>query len=67
MTIDLFWIDFFLKERLFGFGILSIKNDDWFNRSLLSIYWNDGELLIDLLYFRVVTTFWFWLLFHKEE
>ena len=67
MTFDLFWIDFFIKDRLFGFGIFTIKRDETI-RSFLSIYSNDGELLMDLLWFRIYTNFpfWYWWL-HKDE
>ena len=53
MEFTLLWIDLFPKDRLFGFGVFSIKNYGALNRNLLSIYWNNGELLIDLLWFRV--------------
>lgn len=53
MKFSLLWIDLFLKDNLVGFGFCSSKNYDGFHRSLLAIYWNDGELLIDLLWFRV--------------
>lgn len=67
MTLDLFWIDFWLQDRLFGFGLFSIKREETM-RSLFSIYWNEGELLIDLFWFRIYTKhpFWFWW-FYKEE
>ena len=54
MIFDLLWFDIWIKDRLFGFGIFSIKQPD-IHRSLFSIYWNDGELLIDLFWFHVLT------------
>ena len=61
MTIDLFWLDFWFQDGLFGLGACTVKREGYI-RSLFSIYWNDGELLVDLLWFRIVTTFpllWF--------
>jgi len=54
MTFDSFWFDFYLQDKLFGFGFCSIKNENLF-RSLLSIYWNDREILIDLFWIRIYT------------
>lgn len=58
VDISLFWINLFFAEKLFGFGLLTIKGENRI-RSLFSLYWNDGELLVDLLWFRIVTTFIF--------
>lgn len=66
MTLDLLWIDFFLRDRLFGFGIVSVKGKD-IHRSLFAIYWNDGELLIDLCWFRIFATFPLWWLKDNER
>lgn len=55
MQFTLFWIDFFLKDKLLGFGLCSIKNYEGIHRNLLSIYWNDGDLLIDFFWFRVLS------------
>lgn len=54
MTFDLFWIDIFFEERLFGFGVFSLKRDN-VPYNLLAIYWNDGELFIDLFWLRLPT------------
>ena len=51
MTFRLFWIDIFVKERLFGFGFFTLGEE--FIRSFLSVYWNDRELLIDLFWIRI--------------
>ena len=59
MTFDLMWVDFWLKERLFGVGIFTVKKEEM-HRSLFSVYWNDGELLVDFLWFRIITTVLFW-------
>lgn len=61
MAFDLFWMDFWIRDKLFGFGILSLKKED-FHKSLLAIYWDDGEILIDLFWFsfRIFTTYPFW-------
>ena len=59
MTLDLLWVDIWFRDRLFGFGFITIKGEE-FIRSLFSIYWNDGELLVDLFWFRVLTTVPFW-------
>lgn len=66
MTFDLFWIDFFIKERLFGFGIFSIKGEE-IHRSFVAVYWNDGELLVDLFWFRIFSAFPFWRLYDDEK
>ncbi|KKN02404.1 hypothetical protein LCGC14_1118060 [marine sediment metagenome] len=59
MTFDLFWIDFYPSDRLFGFGLFGIRTEDSSGertlRNLFSIYWNDRELMIDLFWFRIVT------------
>ncbi|KKK63197.1 hypothetical protein LCGC14_2996680 [marine sediment metagenome] len=59
MTFNLFWIDFWLSDHLFGFGLCCFKTDGWCReakfRNLFSIYWNDKELMIDLFWFRIVT------------
>ena len=54
MTFDLFGIDFYLSARLFGFWFLSFKGDN-LHRSLISIYYSDRELLVDLFWFRILT------------
>lgn len=54
MTFDLFWIDIFFEECLFGFGAFSFKLDN-IPYNLLAIYWNDGELFIDLFWLRLPT------------
>lgn len=59
MTFYLFWADFWFWDNLFGFGILSVKREDFY-RSLFAIYYNDGELLIDLFWFRIITVYSFW-------
>jgi len=56
MTLNLFWVDFWLKDRLFGIGLFTVKQEE-LHRSLFSIYWNDGETLIDLLWFRIYSDF----------
>ncbi len=60
MSFNLFWLDFYLQEKLFGFGILNFKNSEDINRNLFSIYWNDRELLIDLFWIRILTTYVWW-------
>ena len=58
MTFDLFGIDFYRKEELFGFWLGSIKSSHIeLHRSLLSIYWNDGNFTVDLFWFRVVDAY----------
>ena len=59
MTFNIFWIDVWIKDKLFGIGFLTIKQEE-LHRSLSSIYWNDGELLIDLFWIRILTTVPFW-------
>ena len=48
MTFILFWIDIYPKEKLFGFGILSIGD-----RSLIGIFSDDIGTLIDILWFQI--------------
>lgn len=55
MTFDLFWVDAYIEEKLFGFGVFTIKGmDSVRSRSLFSVYWADGMLLLDLFYFKVL-------------
>jgi hypothetical protein len=54
MTLDLFWADFWIQDRLFGFGLCTLKGSN-FIKSLFSIYWNDRELLVDLFWIRILT------------
>jgi len=67
MVFDLAWIDFWLQDKLFGFGIFTIKCEE-FLRSFFSIYYNDGEILMDILWIRIYEKhpFWFWW-FYKDE
>jgi len=58
MSFNLFWLDFWLQDRLFGFGFFTFEGEE-LHRSLFSIYWNNGELMIDLLWFRILTYFVF--------
>ncbi len=56
MTFNLLSVDFFWSDRLFGFSLASVHTENN-GRGLFIIYWNDGDLLIDLLWFRVYTGF----------
>lgn len=53
MQFSLLWINLSFKDNLFGFKFCGIRNYDEFNRNLLAVYWNDGDLLIDFLWIRV--------------
>lgn len=56
MHFTLAFIDFFIPEQVFGFGILGVDScDDFIHRYLFSIYWNDGEISIDLFWFKIFT------------
>jgi len=66
MQLSLGWIDFYWADRLFGLGIGSIVTENWI-RNLLSAYWNDGELLVDVLWFRVYTGFPYIKFFNSED
>ena len=55
MGIGMFWIDCWWQEKSFGFGFLTFKFEN-LTRSFFSIYWLDGELLVDLFWLRVLTT-----------
>ena len=55
MTFQIFGFDFIPIDRLYGVWLGEIRC--WKSekiRNLFSIYYNDGELLIDLLWFRVI-------------
>lgn len=52
MTFNLLWIDYWFAEQLFGFGFFTFKQEESI-RSLIAIYWNDGELLFDLFWIRL--------------
>jgi len=54
MKLDLFWIDFWPQDKLFGFGLFCIKREE-IVRNLFSIYWNDRDLMIDLFWIRILT------------
>ena len=68
MTIDLFWVDLFAYDKLFGFGLGTVKTDKS-HRSLLSVYYNDGEVLLDMLWFNIYQNhpFWFWKFIYKGD
>ncbi len=53
MVFTLFWIDFFVKERLFGFGIMSFCGEECSN-SLFSIYYAKKSLSLQLFYFKIL-------------
>ncbi len=51
MTFDIFGIDFYWRERLFGFWIVAFKNSKKETpRSLFTLYWADGELIVNLFW-----------------
>jgi hypothetical protein len=55
MTFSLLWFCFSISNNLFGIGIGTVQM--WTTdtvRSLLTVYWNDGELLVDLFWIRVI-------------
>ncbi len=54
MTFQLFGFDIFPQERLFGFWFCGIDGTNT-HRHLFSIYYNDGEILVDVLFCRVLT------------
>lgn len=56
MTFQLFGFDFYLQDKLFGFWLFGIHNQEE-PRNLFCIYWNDGELLIDLFWVRILSIF----------
>ena len=49
MTFTLFGTDFYWKYKLFGFWIGRLRNEE-FNRSLFCVYWNNGELILEILF-----------------
>jgi hypothetical protein len=48
MTFDLLGLDFFFKDKLFGFWFFQFKDE--FPRSLFGLYWSNGTLLIGFLW-----------------
>ena len=51
MSFILFGIDIIPKENLYGIMFLTVnKSDD--SRSLFTIYYSDGELIVELLFMR---------------
>ena len=63
MQFNLLSIDWFWQEKLFGFSIFNIQEDNYeFHRSLFEIYWNDREVFIDILWIHIINGWWcFWL------
>jgi len=60
MTFTMLWIDFYLLDRLFGFGLCCIKIEtpsDTIHRNLFCVYWSDGEFIIDLFFIRILTAY----------
>ena len=56
MTFDLFWVEGFIVDKIFGVGLFTLKRypeGEPKHRSLLSVYWNNGVWIVDVLYFRV--------------
>jgi hypothetical protein len=51
MTFDLFWIDCFMEDKLWGFGLFSFQGAEE-PKSLLSFYWKEDCLTIYLFWFR---------------
>lgn len=52
MNFNLFGFDLFWQDRLYGFWFCGIKTTN-LHRHLFSIYYSDGELIIDVLFIRV--------------
>lgn len=53
MMFSLFGFDFFREDCLYGIWIGGYKNYEDINRHLFMIYWNNGELLIDMCWIRI--------------
>ena len=53
MNFNLFGFDFYAKDKLFGFWIAGITLYDK-PRSLLCIYYSDGEWRVELFYKRII-------------
>ena len=54
MSVTLFGIDFYLEDGIYGFWIGGLKTEDW-HRALFTIYYDGGELFIDLFWIRILT------------
>lgn len=54
MSFSLFGFDFFVRDRIFGFWLCGIKDDDCNQRSLLCVYFSDWDWRIDVLFIRVL-------------
>ena len=57
MTFDVFWIDFYFEDRLFGFGVFSFKKEIELNKNMFSFHYNNGEIIIDLFWKRIYSGF----------
>ena len=60
MTFTLFGFDFYWIDRLFGFWFCSVKietESNTIHKNLFRIYWSDGEFIIDLFWFRILTAY----------
>lgn len=53
MTFDLFWMDVSKRDEMFGFGLITIHTGYIF-RSLFSVWWTSGDLIIDMFWFRIM-------------
>ncbi len=54
MQFDLFGFDFFYREKLFGINLCSIKNDECCHRSFFCLYYANGCLYLDILFFNIL-------------
>jgi hypothetical protein len=55
MTFQLFGFDFSFEWNVFGFWIGGIESfDKEAARHLLAIYWDDGQLLVDLFFLNLI-------------
>jgi len=54
MAFKIFGFDFFWSDRLFGFWFFNIEGMSGEGRSLLELYYADGELFFDLFWIRIV-------------
>lgn len=55
MDFTLFGFTIIPKHKEYGFDICCVLLwDDVFQRSLFSFYWDEGEITLDILFFRIL-------------
>ena len=53
MEFTLFGFDFLPSDDMYGFWICGIKDFEEYHRSFFCIYYNAGDWILELCYFRI--------------